>query len=110
MVTEARNALKDLGLRVFSPYHDVGLGSAEDVVQKDLQAIHNCDLVFAIGDGLDSGTIYEIGYARALGKPVVVYVENESTQDKKMMEGSDCRISNDYVSAIYQAAWEACTL
>ena len=58
MVTEARNALKDLGLRVFSPYHDVGLGSAEDVVQKDLQAIHNCDLVFAIGDGLDSGTIY----------------------------------------------------
>lgn len=110
MITEARNALKDLGLRVFSPYHDVGLGSADDVVQKDLQAIHNCDLVFAIGDGLDSGTIYEIGYARALGKPVVVYVENESTQDKKMMEGSDCRISNDYVSAIYQAAWEACTL
>ena len=110
MITEARNALTDLGLRVFSPYHDVGLGSADDVVQKDLQAIHDCDLTFAIGDGLDSGTVYEIGYARALNKPVVVYVENESTQDKKMMEGSDCRISNDYVSAIYQTVWEACVL
>ncbi|NAO53691.1 nucleoside 2-deoxyribosyltransferase [Pseudomonas syringae pv. syringae] len=110
MVTEARNALTDLGLRVFSPYHDVGLGSADDVVQKDLQAIHDCDLVFAIGDGLDSGTIYEIGYARALDKPVVVYVENESAQDRKMMEGSHCRISDDYVSAIYQVIWEACTL
>lgn len=110
MVIEARNALTDLGLRVFSPYHDVGLGSADDVVQKDLQAIHECDLIFAIGDGLDSGTIYEIGYARALNKPVVVYVENESVQDKKMIEGSDCRISDDYVSAIYQTIWEACKL
>ncbi|RMO15380.1 Nucleoside 2-deoxyribosyltransferase protein [Pseudomonas cichorii] len=110
MVTEARNALIDLGLRVFSPYHDVGLGSADEVVQKDLQAIHDCDLIFAIGDGLDSGTVYEIGYARALNKPVVVYVENESAQDIKMMAGSDCRISNDYVSAIYQAVWEACVL
>lgn len=110
MIQEALKDLQALGLRVFSPYHDVGLGSAEEVVQKDLEAIHECDLLFAIGDGLDSGTIYEIGYARALNKPVVLYSENESVQDRKMMEGSNCRICDDYVSAIYQAAWEAITL
>lgn len=110
MINEARNDLSALGLKVFSPYHDVGLGSADDVVQKDLDAIQDCDLLFAIGDGLDSGTIYEIGYARAIDKPVVLYAENESAQDKKMMEGSDCRITTDYVTGIYQTVWEACTL
>ncbi|MCF5884434.1 nucleoside 2-deoxyribosyltransferase, partial [Aeromonas veronii] len=62
------------------------------------------------GDGLDSGTIYEIGYARALNKPVIFYAENESVQDKKMIEGSNCYITDDYVSAIYHTVWEAIVL
>ena len=110
MVGQARRDLLAMGLDVFSPYHDVGLGSAEDVVEKDLEGVRDCDVLFAIGDGLDSGTIYEIGYARALNKPVVFYAENESEQDKKMMEGSDCCITDDYVSAIYQMVWEAVVL
>ncbi|WP_347928325.1 PfkB family carbohydrate kinase [Pseudomonas helvetica] len=110
IIREAQNDLQAMGLRVFSPYHDVGLGSAEDVVELDLKAIQDCDLLFAIGDGLDSGTVYEIGYARALSKPVVLYSENESAQDKKMMEGSDCRICDDYVTSIYQTVWEAIKL
>lgn len=110
MVGQARRDLLAMGLNVFSPYHDVGLGTAEDVVEKDLEGVRNCDVLLAIGDGLDSGTIYEIGYARALNKPVVFYAENESSQDKKMMEGSNCLITDDYVSAIYQIVWEAVEL
>ncbi|MCB2256650.1 nucleoside 2-deoxyribosyltransferase [Pseudomonas chlororaphis] len=110
MVGQARRDLKAMGLDVFSPYHDVGLGTAEDVVEKDLEGVRNCDVLFAIGDGLDSGTIFEIGYARALNKPVVFYAENESEQDRKMMEGSDCTMSDDYVSAVYQMVWEAVEL
>lgn len=110
MVQEARNDLRGMGLRVFSPYHDVGRGSANDVVEKDLQGIHDCDLLFAIGDGLDAGTIYEIGYARALEKPVVMYSENESEEDKKMMEGSACWLADDYVTAVYQTVWAAAAL
>lgn len=110
MVGQARIDLQAMGLDVFSPYHDVGLGSAEDVVEQDLEGVRDCDVLFAIGDGLDSGTIYEIGYARALNKPVVFYAENESEQAKKMMEGSNCYITDDYVSAIYQAFWEAVVL
>ncbi len=107
MIEQARNNLRDLGLQVFSPYHDVGHGSADDVVQQDLEGIDNSDLVFAIGDGLDSGTMYEIGYARSRGKPVIMYSENESEEDKKMMEGSGCILCSDYVTAIYQTLWTA---
>ena len=110
LVEQVRESLRGFGLEVFSPFHDVGYGSADDVVQLDLEGIHISDLVFAIADGLDSGTVYEVGYARALGKPVVVYCENESSEDLKMLEGSDCLLCKDYVSSIYRTLWTAMTL
>ncbi|MBX8597861.1 nucleoside 2-deoxyribosyltransferase [Pseudomonas cichorii] len=110
LIEEARARLLEMGLNVFSPVHDVGHGPADEVVQKDLDAIHECDLMLAIGDGLDAGTIYEIGYARALKKPVIMYVENESEEDQKMMTGSGCTLTNDFVTSIYQTAWKAAGL
>jgi nucleoside 2-deoxyribosyltransferase len=59
---------------------------------------------------MDPGTVYELGHARAAGKPVIVYCENESDGDKKMMAGSGCHFHNDFVSAIYNASWMACEL
>ncbi len=110
LVEQARADLIGLGVRVFSPYHDVGHGTADDVVEKDLDAIRQSDLVLALADGLDSGTLYEIGYARALGKPVIVYTENETEGDLKMMQGSQCILCNDYVSAIYRTLWTGAAL
>lgn len=110
VIEQARENLREMGLKVFSPYHDVGYGSSEDVVPKDLAGIDASDLVFAVADGLDSGTIYEIGYARAKDKPVIVYCENESEKNMKMIQGSGCMIYEDYVSGIYQALWKAVSL
>jgi hypothetical protein len=110
MVEEARRLLRHMDLDVLSPYHDIGVGPASQVVPGDIAAINACDLIYAIGDGLDAGTIYEVGYARALGRPVVVYAENETTENLKMMEGTDCFIYRDFVSSIYRAAWIACAL
>lgn len=107
VVEQARNCLRDMGLRVFSPYHDVGHGPAELVVGQDVEGILQSDMVLAIGDGLDSGTIFEVGYARARGIPVVFYAENESQEDCKMMEGTDCFLCDDFVSAIYRTVWVA---
>ena len=107
LVEQARTALIDMGLNVLSPYHDIGHGLAEDVVERDLEAIQEAALVLALVDGLDPGTIYEIGYARAINRPVVVYSERESAEDRKMMEGSGCVMTDDFVSAIYHTVWEA---
>ena len=105
LIEQVRRNLSDLGLKVFSPYHDVGHGEAEDVVEKDLEGIRNADIIFAIGDGLDAGTIYEVGFARACNIPVVFYAENEADEDKKMMSGSGCILCKDYVTAIYKTLW-----
>jgi len=110
LIEQARNSLLSMGLRVFSPFHDVGHGTAEDVVTLDLDGVHHSDMVFAIGDGLDAGTIYEIGFAKALNKPVVFYSENVSEEDRKMMQGSDCILCDDFTTAIYKTLWVAISL
>ncbi|MDQ8195244.1 PfkB family carbohydrate kinase [Coraliomargarita sp. SDUM461004] len=109
LVNEMRSLLQEAGLEVFSPLHDVGVGSAEKVVQKDIDGIHRCDLMIAITDGCDPGTLYEIGYARSLSKPVVVYAESVGPEDLKMMKGSGCEVISDFSAAIYQSVWTAWT-
>jgi len=110
MVEQTRSNLLSMGLRVFSPYHDIGLGSAEEVVVKDLEGIQQSDLLLALTDGLDPGTIYEIGYARALDKPVIVYSERHKDESLKMMEGSGCTLCENYTTALYSTVWEAVKL
>ncbi len=110
MVEQARSHLQHFGLDVFSPYHEVGLGTAEQVVEADLAALRDVDLVFAIADGLDAGTLVEVGYARAQGTPVVIYCESEGEESLKMMSGDGCTHCTDYVSAIYRATWQAMSL
>ena len=110
LIEEVRLQLQNMGLQVFSPYHDVGHGSADDVVIPDLSAIDESDLILSICDGMDPGTVFEVGYARSRNKPVVVYCENETLEHKKMMQGSGCIMCDDFVSAIYQALWVACDL
>lgn len=107
LVEEARLYLQEGGVNVFSPVHDIGHGPASKVAHADLNAIRRCHAVYGIASGLDAGTMFEIGYARAIGRPVIVYVENEKTEDLKMLEGSGCVLTNDFASSIYRAIWAA---
>lgn len=105
LVEETRNALRHQGLQVFSPIHDVGKGSGLEVAPADLKGLDESSVVLAIVDGLDAGTIFEIGYARAKNIPVICFVQTEKEEDLKMMEGSGCLMVNDFASAIYHTAW-----
>ena len=51
--------------------------------------------------------MFEVGYARALNKPVVVYSERHRDESVKMMEGSGCIMCDDFTTAVYSALWEA---
>jgi len=109
LVEEARTALQHAGFKVFSPYHDVGIGDADKVVPADIKGIEDADVMLALCDGLDAGTLFEIGYAVKKGLPVVAFGEQTSDEAMKMLYGTKCKVFRDFTSAIYHAQWEALT-
>ncbi len=106
LINEIYNVFKGLGIKVFSPFHDVGHGKAKDVVDKDLIGLDASEVLFAVVDGLDSGTLFEIGYAIAQKKSVIAFVQSEDEESLKMLEGTDCIIERDFTTAIYKTYWK----
>ncbi len=107
MVNEIRENLRNGNYGVFSPYHDVGLGSADEVVGKDIDGIENCNAMLAICDGIDAGTFFEIGYAVKRGIPVIALGQQTTEESMKMLVGTGCKVFRDVASAIYHAKWAA---
>lgn len=107
LVDEARNALLDLGLEVFSPYHDVGFGPPMTVAPADLDGLKSCDVLLALLPETDPGTSYECGVAHAWGKPIVAYSEACRPQDPTMLAGLGASIFTDFSTALHKAAWVA---
>lgn len=107
LVEEARAHLRGMDLDVFSPVHDVGMGPAAQVAKADLDGLERCDRVLALVDTADPGTLFEVGYARKCGKPVVALTETLSEEQKKMLSGSGCICTGDFATALYLTAWVA---
>jgi hypothetical protein len=105
LVEEIRDQLLGMGVEVFSPFHDVGPGGAEYVAPRDLKGLDECDAVLAVLNGSDTGTVFEIGYAVARGKPVIALAQNMRSEDLKMPIGSGCLVATDLVTAIYNTVW-----
>lgn len=108
LLEETRSILQDMGAAVFSPLHDVGLGDdARRIAAADIEGLRACTAVLGLVDGLDTGTIFEIGYARAIKLPVVAYADRLDAAHSTMLQGTDCEVVEDYSSAIYRAFWRA---
>lgn len=105
LVNDIQRAIISMGFNVFSPMHDVGLGDGTEIAQKDLAALNKSSALLAILDGLDPGTLFEVGYAIAHKIKVVVVAENIMESDLIMLKGSGCTVYNDLASAIYAACW-----
>ncbi len=105
LVEESRDQLRALGASVFSPLHEVGPGPASIVGPADIEGLEKSDAVFAILNGLDAGTIFEVGYAVKKGIPVVCFAQNVGAESLKMVEGTGCEVVDDFVSALYRTIW-----
>jgi len=104
LVERVREVLSGLGARVFSPIHDVGPGDIE-VAQRDLDALDDCDVVFALLDGFDPGTLYETGWAARENIPIVCFASEVHTKETKMLIGMGAEVHTDLASGIYRAIW-----
>lgn len=104
LVERVRAVLTGLGARVFSPIHDVGPGDTE-VAQKDLHGLDDCDVVFALLDGFDPGTLYETGWAAREDIPVVGFSSEVHAKETKMLVGMGAEVHTDLTSALFRTVW-----
>ena len=105
LINQCKACLEAAGMDVFSPYHELGIGPAEEVAPEDVKAIEECDVLYALFDDHDPGTLFEIGYAIKANKPVVIYSEKSSDEHLKMYEGTGCLIERDFATSIYRVSW-----
>jgi nucleoside 2-deoxyribosyltransferase len=107
LIEETIKYLTQAGIEVFSPLHQNGRGEPKVVAPKDLEGLNKCDIIFAIVDNLDSGTLFEIGYAVSRNKKVIIFNQKEPVEKLKMIIGSGCTVETDYVTAIYKTIWNS---
>ena len=78
----------------FSPRKDnIGKpGMSEEewsaVYQRNIDELHNCDIIIASTENKDMGTLFECGYATAINKPIIYYAPNLEGQFNLMLAKS----------------------
>lgn len=105
LVDKIRNAFLSFGIKVFSPFHDVGIGKSELIAKKDLEGINNSDIIFCLFDNYDSGTLIESGYSLSKGKKIVGYHRTCEEEKLLMLKVADIQYYNHLTTAIYKTIW-----
>lgn len=108
LIDETLDCLERLDLQVFSPLHEVGTGGgARRIAAADLAGLNQCDVVLALLDGIDPGTVFETGYATAVGTRIVGLTERVEAYQMTMLQGTGAKVTRDFTTALYMTAWEA---
>jgi nucleoside 2-deoxyribosyltransferase len=106
LVDELRGQILAAGAQVFSPVHDVGRGPAESIAPADLLGLEQSDVVLAVINGHDPGTLVEVGYAIKAKKPVIALAQEMRPEDLKMLVGTQCDVVDDFATAVFRAIWQ----
>jgi sugar/nucleoside kinase (ribokinase family)/nucleoside 2-deoxyribosyltransferase len=99
LIEELEAMLDNLGMDVLSPRRDIGELSADatpaeilDIGRRDYEAIDACQLVVAVLDGNDPGTLMEVGYAAKAAKPIIGLSSGLGTGAQPMREAAGVRV------------------
>ena len=111
VVVAIEKKLEENGLAYFSPRSEGTLGemteeerqqSKHDVYTSNINHIEDCQEMIAVIDGRDVGTIWEMGYATALGKRIVSYSNEGFGLNVMLAESVQCHTTTlaDMLSAL----------
>jgi nucleoside 2-deoxyribosyltransferase len=109
LVDEVRSALRDVGVGVFSPLHDVGVVGDDPTahVRRDLDGVVSCDAMLVLSDSCGRGTFVEAGVALNTGVPLVVLAERVADWQHTVLRGAGASFTRDLATSVYWAAWAA---
>jgi nucleoside 2-deoxyribosyltransferase len=105
LIDKIRNAFLELGVKVFSPFHDIGLGDDETIAIKDLQGIKDSDIIFCVFDNLDSGTLIESGFSLAMNKKIIGYHRTCIDSEFLMLKSENLKLFKNLTTAMYHTIW-----
>lgn len=105
LIDKIRSAFLSFGVKVFSPFHDIGLGKDVIIATKDLEGIEKSDIIFCVLDNFDSGTLIESGYSLAKGKKIIGYHRTCDDNKLLMLKPANINFYKHLTTAIYQTIW-----
>lgn len=91
----ARAVLETAGQSFYDPQHmclcppDAEEGFANYVLNENLKQIRNASYVYASIEGRDLGTVFEVGYAKAVGKLVLFSTVGSALSDVVLLQSTD---------------------
>ncbi len=106
LIDKIRTAFLEFGVKVFSPFHDIGLGDDESIALKDLEGIKNSDIIFCLFDNLDSGTLIESGFSLAMNKKIIGYHRTCEDSELLMLKPGKIKIFKHLTTAMYHTIWD----
>lgn len=101
VVEDIKEILDYLKINYFSPKDVLKYNKTDppEVATKcyngNVKALNGCDLMIAIIDDYDSGTMFEMGYFTALHKPVIAYSNHPDRQLNIMLSQSCVGFANN---------------
>jgi hypothetical protein len=106
LIDKIRSAFLSFGIKVFSPFHDIGLGDDVTIAKKDLVGIEQSDIIFCVLDNFDSGTLIESGYSLAKEKKIIGYHRTCDENKLLMLKPANVDFFNHLTTAIYHTVWK----
>jgi len=113
VISELEASLENLGVTVISPRRDIGQLSADSSAQeilavgeRDYAAIESSDMLVAVLDGDDPGTLMEVGFAARAGIPIAALVSHPDAVAQPMRAAAGVRVARSIPALLDEVtAW-----